>query len=204
MSTVSKKRKSQASKVSPSEESNESTQKRIKKTKIIQPVTARLSSHYCAPQLTLLDGLTVRGEKGYSSVLCTHGVSKGEWFYEIKVNQALFSSHVRVGWMTDKGDLQAPVGFDRFGYSFRDSPATVFHRAKGRNYGTTFGPGDVIGCYIKLVDLVNPMPLQYSNAKDGRIAYIPRSKISYYKNGVDLGEAFHFLMLGSSLLFQYL
>ena len=63
--------------------------------------------------------------------------------------------HVRVGWCSSKFVLEAPVGFDRHGFSYRDISShvkggvdgggSVFSRARGRPYGEGYGVGDTIG-----------------------------------------------------------
>ncbi len=40
----------------------------------------------------------------------THGAFQGTWYFEVKVTKLGKSGHVRLGWSTRKGDLQAPVG----------------------------------------------------------------------------------------------
>lgn len=62
-----------------------------------------------------------------------------------------YAPHVRLGWGTDKADLQTPLGFDGHGFSYRDisdrahpapdkreegdAAGSVFHTARGRVYG---------------------------------------------------------------------
>jgi hypothetical protein len=57
-----------------------------------------------------------------------------------------------LGWSTEKGDSQAPVGFDRFGYSIRDIGGTIFHCSRGQasSEDISYAPGDVIGFFIFL------------------------------------------------------
>ena len=43
----------------------------------------------------------------------THGAFQGTWYFEIKITKLGKSGHVRLGWSTRKGDLQAPVGASR-------------------------------------------------------------------------------------------
>ena len=40
----------------------------------------------------------------------THGAFQGTWYFEVKITKLGKSGHVRLGWSTRKGDLQAPVG----------------------------------------------------------------------------------------------
>lgn len=61
---------------------------------------------------------------------------------------------VRLGWSTAKGDLQGPVGYDLYSYSYRSVTGQKFWRARGKPYGESYGPGDTIGCMIKITDTI--------------------------------------------------
>lgn len=66
-----------------------------------------------APQLHLSDDrMTIKGEKGYSMVRGTHGVRKGDWYYEIELLSLPTSndSTVRVGFAQACADVQCPLG----------------------------------------------------------------------------------------------
>lgn len=47
------------------------------------------------------------------------GVSKGQWYYEVNVEEMPEGSATRLGWAQEYGNLQAPLGYDKFGYSWR-------------------------------------------------------------------------------------
>ena len=98
----------------------------------------QLSRTAKAPQITLQeDMLTAIGCKGYRMVRATHGVGSGSWYFEVRVNTPLNGEdgHTRLGWCTDMGELQAPVGYDHNSYAYRDrvanaaigSPGSTFH-----------------------------------------------------------------------------
>lgn len=55
-------------------------------------------------------------------IRATHGVHNGAYYWECQIVQTLThpSAHVRLGWSTRQGDLQAPVGYDRFSFGYRD------------------------------------------------------------------------------------
>jgi len=115
------------------------------------PSIVQLSKTSRAPQLTIhSDGLTVVGQKGYRMVRATHGVSSGSWYYEVTVNPYDKDGHIRLGWCTEMGDVQAPVGYDQNSYAYRDIHGSKFHESVGREYGRAFGVGDVIGCWIQM------------------------------------------------------
>lgn len=64
-----------------------------------------------------------------------------------------FGSHVRLGWSMRTGDLQAPVGYDKWSYGIRDIGGSKIHCSKRDDHwgGEEFGPGDVVGCAISMV-----------------------------------------------------
>lgn len=108
-----------------------------------------LAKENSAPQILIYqDMLTACNENGYRAVRAAFGVSSGSWFYEIECLP--HSGNIRLGWSTEKGDVQAPVGYDKYSYSYRDKEGTKFHVSQGLPYGQTYGPGDIIGCFIHL------------------------------------------------------
>lgn len=164
-------------------------------------------------------------------VRATHGVYRGSYYFEVEIlphtpskhiialdnvngygnndtissgdaqSDAQFCPHIRIGWSTRQGELQAPVGFDQNSFGYRDqmgewtSPvlscpadhkltivffllivffagSKVHKSHRADGYGEPYGPGDVIGCHIALFD----------DAANNRM--------SFYRNGVDQGVAF--------------
>ena len=122
--------------------------------------------HDRAPQLKLSeDRMCVTGEKGYSMVRATHGVSHGSWYFEVTVKDKPNTSALRIGWAQPLANLQAPCGYDKFSYSWRSRKGTVFHDSIGKTYSRKlldkenladanfdggFTAGDVLGFYISL------------------------------------------------------
>ena len=43
----------------------------------------------------------------------------GKWYFEVRVADLPEGTAVRIGWAQKNGNLQAPLGFDKFGYSCR-------------------------------------------------------------------------------------
>lgn len=82
------------------------------------------------------DRLTATNEKGYRMVRASFGVSEGVWYYEIDILP--HNGNVRLGWCTEKGDVQAPVGYDKYSYSYRDKEGTKFHESRGKPYGEPY------------------------------------------------------------------
>lgn len=50
------------------------------------------------------------------------------------------------------GNLQAPLGYDKFSYSWRSKKGTRFHQSIGKHYSSSYGQGDTLGFFIELPD----------------------------------------------------
>lgn len=50
--------------------------------------------------------------------LCA-GVSRGIWYWELTVDEMPEGAATRLGWAQEYANLQAPLGYDKFGYSWR-------------------------------------------------------------------------------------
>ncbi|GJW59163.1 protein TRAUCO [Tanacetum coccineum] len=113
-----------------------------------------LSKVYKAEKVELSEDRMSAGScKGYRMVRATRGVTDGAWYFEIKVVSLGESGHTRLGWCNEKGDLQAPVGYDGNSYGFRDVDGSKVHKAVREKYGEGgYGEGDVIGFYVNLPD----------------------------------------------------
>lgn len=126
------------------------------------------------------DRLSVTGEKGYCMVRATHcknqllkpiifitvphdsfdnqlfnvssflGVNRGCWYWEATVEEMPDTSAIRLGWGQDYGNLQAPLGYDKFGYSWRSKKGTRFHESGGKHYSSSYAEGDTLGFLIIL------------------------------------------------------
>lgn len=111
------------------------------------------------------DGLRCqsREQKEWHGCRATTGVrGSGRFYYEsIVTDEGL----CRVGWSTEKSNLD--LGIDRFSYGFGGT-GKKSHNKQFDDYGEAFGINDVIGCLLD----------------------IPKSEISFTKNGKNLGVAF--------------
>ncbi len=94
------------------------------------------------------------------------------------------TGHVRIGWSMRTGDLQAPVGYDRWSYGFRDILGSRIHRSRREDRwgGEPFGPGDIMGLCITMVDEEEDGNASSSSAKGSG------SHIRLFKNGQALGH----------------
>lgn len=120
-------------------------------------------------------------------------------------------SATRLGWGQEYANLQAPLGYDKFGYSWRSRKGTRFHESHGKHYSSGYGEGDTLGFLIVLPDpgQVNHTPNTfkdrplvkfkshlYYEEKDRvnetlkNLKILPNSKIVFFKNGESQGEAF--------------
>jgi len=64
------------------------------------------------------------------------------------------NGHIRIGWSTRNADLQAPVGYNEHSYGIRDILGSRIHKSRREDKwsGVGFGPGDVVGLAICLMD----------------------------------------------------
>lgn len=120
--------------------------------RVVNPNCVLLALHDRAPQLKVSeDRLSVTGEKGYCMIRATHGVSRGSWYFEARITDMPEGSATRIGFAQQFSNLQGPLGFDRYGYSWRSRYGTVFHEARGKSYAKGgYGLDDVLGFLIVL------------------------------------------------------
>ncbi|XP_061710931.1 set1/Ash2 histone methyltransferase complex subunit ASH2 isoform X1 [Cydia pomonella] len=176
------------------------------------PGIVLLALHDRAPQLKISeDRLAVTGEKGYCMVRATHGVSRGAWYWEATVEEMPEGAASRLGWGRRYANLQAPLGYDKFGYSWRSRKGTRFHESRGKHYSNGYGEGDTLGFLIVLPNnhntkytpntykdrpLVKFKSHLYYEDKDNiqeslnNLKPLTGSKIYFFKNGQCQGAAF--------------
>lgn len=92
-------------------------------------------------------------------------VNKGCWYWEATVEEMPEGSAARLGWGQDYANLQAPVGYDKFGYCWRSKKGTIFHESMGKRYSKGYGEGDTLGFMIMLpqTKLTKLIPDTYKN-----------------------------------------
>lgn len=133
-------------------EANKRVNQSYFKRKIV-PTLVRLSESDRAPQLKIgPENNRVTGEKGYSMVRATHGTNRGKYYFEVFVDKMPENTATRIGWGQCYANLQAPLGYDYFGYSWRSRYGTKFHQARGKKFDMDGGykEGDTLGCMIEL------------------------------------------------------
>lgn len=79
-------------------------------------------------------------------------VNRGRWYFEAVVEEMPEGAATRLGWGQEYGNLQAPLGYDKFGYSWRSRKGTRFHESHGKHYSDAYAEGDVLGFLIDLPD----------------------------------------------------
>ncbi|KAJ8622213.1 hypothetical protein MRB53_030742 [Persea americana] len=119
--------------------------------------------------------LSAGSTKGYRMVRATRGVLEGAWYFEIKVVNLGETRHTRLGWSTEKGDLEAPVGSDANSFRYRDVDGNGAAYAPKRQH---FG-------WHKEQKYSYP-----GDNKEDQPKVVPGSEVSFFKNGVCQGAAF--------------
>jgi hypothetical protein len=55
----------------------------------------------------------------FENLLFITAVSRGSWYWEATIEEMPEGSATRLGWAQEYANLQAPLGYDKFGYSWR-------------------------------------------------------------------------------------
>lgn len=79
-------------------------------------------------------------------------VTRGSWYFEVTIEEMPEGAATRIGWGQEYANLQAPLGYDKFGYSWRSRKGTKFHESCGRSCSPGYGEGDTLGFMICLPD----------------------------------------------------
>lgn len=77
-------------------------------------------------------------------------VTRGSWYFEVTIEEMPEGSATRIGWGQEYANLQAPLGYDKFGYSWRSRKGTKFQESSGKSYSSGYGEGDTLGFLISL------------------------------------------------------
>lgn len=145
-------------------------------------------------------------------------VTRGAWYWEAKIEDMPEGSATRIGWGQEYANLQSPLGYDKFGYSWRSRKGTKFHESHGKHFSEGYGEGDTLGFLIVLPEieggkyipntfkdrpLVKVKSHLYYEDKDKisdtlkNLKVHPGSKIVLFKNGVCQGVAFENIYSGA-------
>ncbi|WFC97808.1 transcription factor, contains a PHD finger motif [Malassezia yamatoensis] len=114
------------------------------------------------------DAMVVGSDNGFRSVRTNTGLRHGAWYFEIEILPPDSSSqptlpmrdgpHARVGFARREAALNAPVGWDAYSYGIRDKNGAKVTLSRPKPFGRAFGPGDVVGLYIRLPGKDSPAP----------------------------------------------
>lgn len=119
------------------------------------------------------DLLVSNKENGWRSIRSNIGVSKGDWYVEFKIIKTGDNDHVRIGFARKEASLEAPIGFDGYGYGLRDVTGQKITLSRPKSFMEEgFGTGDIIGFRIILpteesdeVNLIrDQIPIKYKNS----------------------------------------
>ncbi|KAI2495115.1 euchromatin binding [Fragilaria crotonensis] len=97
--------------------------------------------------------------------------------------------HTRIGWSMRLGDLQAPVGYDKWSYGYRDISGSRVHNSKrDDDWGSEpYGPGDVVGFAISLSP--PSTTASSSNANSASVEKEKSNQIYFFRNGAAMGHS---------------
>lgn len=103
------------------------------------------------------DWSLVSTQDGWRSVRANLGVREGKYFMEFNVvnaNNSTDKGHVRIGIARKEASLEAPVGFDGYGYALRDLNGQKITLSRPKEFMAVesggFSSGDTIGFLVDL------------------------------------------------------
>jgi hypothetical protein len=107
-----------------------------------------ISNHHTDP-LTLSNGnLTMNNYNVWRSVLATHGVSSGKWYYEMKTVDD--SQYLYIGWGNSNANVAQYPSEDNNGWAMRIDEPKAYHDQTGDNTQVPLSPAftqnDIAGC----------------------------------------------------------
>ncbi|KAJ8980754.1 hypothetical protein NQ317_013759 [Molorchus minor] len=153
------------------------------------PGTVLLALHDRAPQLKNIRGpfschwreriFNCQGNSfDYKISFVFLAVTRGIWYWEVTIEEMPEGSATRIGWGQDYANLQAPLGYDKFGYSWRSKKGTRFHESAGKRYSPGYGEGDTLGFMIILPQnsATKLVPNTYKDRLNSKATYTTKIK----------------------------
>ena len=70
--------------------------------------------------------------------LCTVDIISYRAISQATIVELPEGSAVRIGWAQQYANLQAPCGYDKFGYSWRSRKGTAFHNSRGKHFSSAY------------------------------------------------------------------
>lgn len=138
--------------------------------------------------------------KGYCSSKASHGVESGCWYFEVEV----IKGSVRVGWGQALAEIQAPVGYDEYGYGISNKHAKIFHCSRGYPVNMDLSNVKVIGCHLSIPEALeleeDPCvkleiekkypPLNFLTTYNVKQTILKRGTIKFYADGQEIAGGF--------------
>lgn len=93
-------------------------------------------------------------------------VTRGAWYFEVTIEELPEGAATRIGFGQEYANLQAPLGYDKFGYSWRSRKGTKFHQSSGKKYSDGYGEGDTLGFLIHLPQIDSNIDYMPNTFKD--------------------------------------
>ncbi|CDR39659.1 CYFA0S03e05820g1_1 [Cyberlindnera fabianii] len=160
------------------------------------PYRAALNVFDRSAATELLDDFSaVTTRDGWVSARANVGIREGNVYLEFIVKQSDSSRHVRLGLTRREASIEAPVGYDGYGYGLRDIHGNTVHLSRPREFEGLqegFHAGDVIGLLVelpiedKLQDVVREqIAIRYrQHSFFEKLDYIPTKEMDHYLNPV--------------------
>jgi Set1/Ash2 histone methyltransferase complex subunit ASH2 len=104
----------------------------------------------------------------------------------LDTSQINYAAHTRIGVARIEAELDLPIGYDKFGYSYIDNDGRKYHDGYRQDFGFPYYIGDVIGCLIKLKP---PKPIRIGEEKK-QFEKSMGSEVHMFRNGTHEGVAF--------------
>jgi Set1/Ash2 histone methyltransferase complex subunit ASH2 len=114
------------------------------------------------------------------------------YYDTIQNNVKDYSPNIRIGLINEKGDLDLPLGAERYSYGFRVSNGILIHDGDYLNSGYNYSKGDIIGV---LVNLKPPRPDFLK--KDNEDEVNKECNLKFFINGREVETRFIGLYEGS-------
>ncbi|KAI3404760.2 ASH2 [Candida oxycetoniae] len=101
------------------------------------------------------DCKTVTTTEGWRSIRANVCIRQGMYFFEFEIVKSDEKSHVRIGLARKEASLEAPVGYDGYGYGLRDVDGELMFTSRRKKVYINggFRTGDVIGILVELPSL---------------------------------------------------
>lgn len=135
---------------------------------------------------------SVTTDKGWLSARTNIPIQEGKVYFEFNIVNSNEQSHVRIGVGRREASIEAPIGFDAYGYGLRDKTGQKLHLSRPVKFMKEgFKSGDVIGFLVELPktefqDIVrDQIAIRYKNRLYfERFDYTPTEKMEHLLNPV--------------------